>query len=58
MQDEENRKATPEERIANQALNWRACDKEAIANRSDSTRRAEYRARQRLREVIDTQETR
>jgi len=55
MKDQENRKATPDEKIAHQARQWRACDKEAVAQRSDNTRRAEYRARQKLREAIDTQ---
>lgn len=55
MKDQENRKATPDEKIAHQARQWRACDKDAVANRSDVTRQAEYRARQKLREAIDTQ---
>jgi hypothetical protein len=55
MQDQENRKATPDEKIAHQARNWRARDKDATVNRSDKSRRAEYHARQKLREAIDTQ---
>lgn len=55
MKDQESRKATPDEKIAHQARQWRACDKDAVANRSDITRRAEYQARQKLREAIDTQ---
>jgi len=58
MKDDQNRKATPEEKIAHQARNWRACEKKAIAHRNDNTKRAEYQARQKLREAIDTQETR
>ena len=57
MKDDENLKATPDEKIAHQARQWRACDKNAVANRSDITRRAEYHARQKLREAIDTQGT-
>jgi hypothetical protein len=55
MQDQENRKATPDEKIAHQARNWRKHDREAASNRCDNTRRAEYHARQKLREAIDTQ---
>lgn len=55
MQDTENRKATPDEKIAHQARQWRVCDKAVTANKNDSTKRAEYKARQKLREAIDTQ---
>jgi hypothetical protein len=54
MQDEQNRKATPDEKIAYQARQWRACDKAAIGTPGDETKQAEYRARQKLREVVDT----
>lgn len=54
MQGQETKKATPDEKIAHQARTWRDCDKAAIANRNDNTRKAEYHARQKLREVIDT----
>jgi hypothetical protein len=55
MPDQETKQATPEERIAHQAQTWRSIDKEAVANKQDRFKqRAEYRARQQLREVIDT----
>ncbi|MGZ4819353.1 MAG: hypothetical protein ACXVZJ_12045 [Terriglobales bacterium] len=54
MQEQQNHKATPDEKIAHAAREWRPLDKAAIANKCDSTRKAEYHARQKLREVIDT----
>ena len=54
MHDEQNRKATPEEKIAHQARQWRACDKAAIGAPGNETKLAEYHARQKLREVVDT----
>lgn len=53
MQDQENKQATPDEKIAHAAKVWRPLDKDAIANKCDRTRRAEYHARQQLRRVID-----
>lgn len=53
MPDHENHRATPDEKIAHQAKKWRRCDKAAIADKSDSTKRAEYHARQQLREAVD-----
>lgn len=54
MQDQENRKATPDEKIANQAREWRACEKVSIGAKTDQTRKATYHALQKLREVVDT----
>ena len=54
MQDQNNRKATPDEKIAHQAREWRVYDQAAIGNKTDEARRAEYNARQKLREVVDT----
>lgn len=54
MQDQKNRKATPDEKIAQAAREWRPLDKAAIGNPCDQTKKAEYRARQHLREVVDT----
>ena len=54
MQEQEKYKATPDEKIAHQARNWRDIDKAAIANRKDQEKQQqEYRARQQLRRVID-----
>ncbi|WBS00240.1 hypothetical protein OU994_18130 [Pseudoduganella sp. SL102] len=45
---------TPDETIARQARVWRSVDQVAIADKRDSEKqRAEYRARQQLRAVID-----
>lgn len=55
MQDQETKTAKAETLIASQARTWRRHDKAAAANKGDrTTQRAEYRARQKLREVIDT----
>jgi uncharacterized membrane protein len=54
MPDQENHRATPDEKIAHQAKAWRRFDKAAIADKCDSARRAEYHARQQLREAVDT----
>ena len=56
MPEQEHSQATPAEKVAHQAKAWRDRDKEAIANRCDDTRRAEYLARQRLREAVDLAE--
>lgn len=54
MHDQETGPATPEKKIAVQARTWRTFDQAAIANKSDPQKqRAEYRARQELRRVID-----
>lgn len=54
MQAQETYKATPDERIAHQARTWRQIDQAAIADKQDQDKqRAEYRARQKLRRVID-----
>ena len=54
MHDQENRKATPEKKIADQARTCRTFDQAAIANKNDPEKqREEYRARQHLRRVID-----
>jgi hypothetical protein len=53
MPDQEHNKATPGEKVVHQAKVWRDRDKAAIANRCDDTKRAEYLARQRLREAVD-----
>ena len=53
MTQQENTKATPDERIVHQARVWRRRDQEAIANSCSRTKRAEYLARQQLREVVD-----
>lgn len=55
MQDQETPRATPDERIAHQAKTWRRSDKAAIASKCDAAKqRAEFRERQKLREVVDT----
>lgn len=53
MPDHEIRRATPDEKIAHQARTWRRSDKAAIAEKSDSTKRAEYHERQKLRAAVD-----
>lgn len=53
MADQENVRATPDEKVVHRAKVWRDRDREATANRCDATRRAEYHARQQLREVVD-----
>jgi|GEM_PF-2213156 len=53
MPPQENRMATPDEKVVHQVEVWRDRDKEAIANPCDATKRAEYRARQQLREAAD-----
>lgn len=51
---QESKKGTPDEKIASTAKDWRRCDKQAIANKTDRfAQRAEYQARQKLREVVD-----
>lgn len=51
--------ATEDEKIAWLARVWRQADKDAIANRSDEPKqRAEYWARQALRQAIDMAERR
>lgn len=45
---------TPDEKIVHFAKEWRRHDRQAIAAKPDrDTERAEYRARQQLRQVID-----
>jgi hypothetical protein len=52
---EQNRKGTPAQRIEHSARTWRERDKESIADKGDDVKkRAEFLARQKLREVIDT----
>jgi hypothetical protein len=54
MQDQETETATPDKKIADQARTWRRADQDAIADKRDvEKQRNEYRARQRLRRVID-----
>jgi hypothetical protein len=53
MAHQEDRRATPGEKVVQQAKVWRDRDKAAIANRCDDTKRAEYFARQQLREAVD-----
>jgi len=46
--------ATPDEKIVHFAKQWRERDRDAIAAKPDRDKeRAEYRARQQLRQVID-----
>lgn len=55
MQDEETHRPTADERIAHQARTWRRSDKAAIASKCDvAKQRAEFRERQKLRQVVDT----
>ena len=55
----ENTNASPDEKIAWWARVWRQADKEAIADRDDEQKkRAEYWARQALRQAIDMAERR
>ncbi|MBQ5963168.1 hypothetical protein [Massilia sp. ZL223] len=46
---------TDDAKIARKARTWRQFDKQFAANKTDSTRKAEYYARQQLREAIDTE---
>lgn len=49
-----NPRRTPEQKIVTTAKEWRECDKAAfIDKKNDKKQRAEYRARQKLRKVID-----
>jgi hypothetical protein len=54
MQDQETKRATPDERIAHQAKTWRRAEKKAIGERTDTAKRAQHRELQRLREAVDT----
>ena len=54
MPDQKNRNATPDEKIAHQAREWRACEKVSIGAKTDQTKKATYHALQKLREVVDT----
>lgn len=45
--------ATPEEKVVHAAQVWRDRDKAAIASGCNQAKRAEYRARQQLREAAD-----
>lgn len=54
MQDQENRKATPDEKIAHQARVWRACEKVSIGAKTDQAKKTTYHELQKLREVVDT----
>lgn len=46
--------ASPDEKIVHYAKEWRQCDKQKVADRQDPEKsRAEFRARQQLRHVID-----
>jgi hypothetical protein len=50
----ESQKGTPDQRIAHEAKQWRAVDREAIANKSDREKqRLEYQARKNLRKAVD-----
>lgn len=53
MKDQEDIRATPAEKVVHRAKAWRDRDKAVTANRCDATRRAEYFARQQLREAVD-----
>lgn len=49
-----NPRRTPDHKIVTTAIEWRQCDKAASFDKQDDTKqRAEYRARQELRKVID-----
>jgi hypothetical protein len=49
-----NKKCTQDQRIASTAKVWRQRDQIAIANKADvNKQRAEFRARQDLRKVVD-----
>lgn len=49
---------TDDAKIARRARTWREFDKQYTAIKNDSTRKAEYHARQQLREAIDTERKR
>lgn len=53
MGDQEKRTPTPNDIVVSKARAWRDRDKAAISNRCDDTKRAEYHARQQLREAVD-----
>lgn len=54
MQDQAQPKNSENDKVGLAARIWRAIDKKAIADKSDSAlRAAEYRARQELRKVVD-----
>jgi hypothetical protein len=54
MQEQDTGAATPDKKIADEARTWRRADQDAIADKRDlEKQRREYRARQRLRRVID-----
>lgn len=58
MQDPQTNKARQNAKAASQVRTWRRADKNALAEKTDSARRAEYHERQKLRQVADTLETR
>jgi len=53
MPDQEHIEASPDEAVVHHVKVWRARDRAAIGNPCIQTKRAEYLARQRLREVAD-----
>jgi len=53
MHEQEETRATPEEKVAHRARLWRASDKAAIGSSCSKVKRAEYLARQQLREAVD-----
>lgn len=51
---EEVTKATPEQKLVHTAKEWRELDKVAIRDKaSRAKQKAEYRARQQLRDAVD-----
>jgi len=52
MTQQENVETTPDETVVRRARIWRDRDKAAIGG-CDRAKRAEYRARQQLREAVD-----
>lgn len=52
--EQKNSRVTPEQKIVSTAQDWRRRDRVAVKNKGDDAKqRAEYRARQDLRKVID-----
>lgn len=53
MKQQENTGAITDESVVHKARAWRQRDREAIASPDHEAKRAEYYARQQLREAVD-----
>lgn len=54
MQDQETKKATADEKIAQQAKTWRRAERKYIGEPTNKNQRAQYLELQKLRDRVDT----